>query len=55
MKKWQARDARTLYALVPGLERPQGAAHHALWDCWSQLVGVQRSFKALGINELTNR
>jgi len=52
---WQARDARTLYALVPGLERPQGAAHHALWDCWSQLVGVQRAFKALGINELRNR
>ena len=52
---WQARDARTLYALVPGLDRPQGAAHHALWDCWSQLVGVQRAFKALGINELRNR
>jgi len=54
-KYWQARDARTLYALVPGLQRPQGAAHHALWDCWSQLVGVQRSFEALGINELQTR
>lgn len=54
-KYWQARDARTLYALVPGLERPKGAAHHALWDCWSQVVGVQRAFKALGINELRNR
>jgi DNA polymerase III epsilon subunit-like protein len=52
---WQARDARTLYSLVPGLQRPQGAAHHALWDCWSQVVGVQRSFAALGINELHNR
>ena len=52
---WQARDARTLYALVPGLERPRGAAHHALWDCWSQVVGVQRSFNALGISELTGR
>lgn len=54
-KYWQARDARTLYALVPGLERPKGAAHHALWDCWSQIIGVQRAFKTLGIKELINR
>ena len=52
---WQARDARTLYALVPGLARPQGAAHHALWDCWSQLVGVQAAFRALNITKLTSR
>jgi len=52
---WQARDARTLYALVPGLERPRTAAHHALWDCWSQVVGVQRAFSSLGINELPSR
>lgn len=52
---WQARDARTLYALTPGLQRPQGAAHHALWDCWSQLVGVQASFRALNITKLTSR
>lgn len=51
---WQARDARTLYSLVPGLERPKGAAHHALWDCWSQVIGVQKSFKALGITEIMN-
>ena len=49
---WQARDARTLYALCPGLERPKGnALHHALWDCWSQAVGVQRVFKQLDIKE----
>ena len=52
---WQTRDDRTLYALVPGLDRPQGAAHHALWDCWSQLVGVQAAFRALNITKLTSR
>lgn len=52
---WQARDARTLYALTPNLERPKGAAHHALWDCWSQLVGVQASFRALNITKLQSR
>lgn len=52
---WQTRDARTLYALAPGLERPKGAAHHALWDCWSQLVGVQGAFRALNITKLNSR
>ncbi len=51
---WQARDARTLYALVPGLERPKTAKHHALWDCWSQVVGVQRVFQHLGIDEIAS-
>lgn len=49
---WQARDARTLYSLVPDLERPKVAAHHALWDCWSQVVGVQSAFSKLGILEI---
>lgn len=52
---WQARDARTLYSLVPKLARPRTAAHHALWDCWSQVIGVQRCFAALDIDELASR
>lgn len=51
---WQARDARTLYSLVPGLQRPAAAKHHALWDCWSQVVGVQRVFRHLGIDEISS-
>jgi len=45
---WQARDARTLMALVD-IEKQKGGAHHALQDCYNQLVGVQQAFSKLRI------
>ena len=52
---WKVRDARTIYALAPNVERPTGAAHHAVWDCWAQIVRLQRTFKQLGITQLASK
>lgn len=54
-KYWQVRDARTIYSLAPQIERPKALAHNALWDCWSQVVGLQRVLKHLNINEFVTR
>lgn len=47
-KYWQVKDCRTLYGLVEH-ERPNPMLHHALWDCWSQLVAVQSCYRNLGL------
>lgn len=47
-KYWQVKDCRTLYGLVKH-ERPNPMAHHALWDCWSQLVAVQSCYRNLNL------
>ena len=47
-KYWQVKDCRTLYGLVEH-QRPNPMFHHALWDCWSQLVAVQSCYRNLGI------
>jgi hypothetical protein len=47
-KYWQVKDSRTVYGLVEH-ERPNPRLHHALWDCWSQIVALQNCFKNLNI------
>lgn len=47
-KFWEIKDTRTIYGLCDA-ELPQlkEDAHHALWDCWKQLVGVQNCYRKL--------
>lgn len=47
---WQVQDARTVYRLVKH-DRPNPKLHHALWDCWSQIVALQSCFRNLNITE----
>lgn len=47
---WQVRDARTVYSLV-NHERPNPRLHHALWDCWSQIVALQSCFRNLNMTK----
>lgn len=49
-KYWQVRDARTVYNLVEH-ERPNPRLHHAIWDCWSQIVALQSCFRNLGMTQ----
>lgn len=51
---WQyfhVRDARTVYSLVPNLEK-YPASHHALEDCRRQIGMLQRTLKHLGVTSL---
>ncbi len=52
-KYWQVKDARTVYGLVEH-DRPNPRLHHALWDCWSQIVALQSCFRNLNLKELPN-
>lgn len=53
-KYYQVRDARTVYSLVEH-ERPNPRLHHALWDCWSQIVALQSCFRNLNITQYPER
>jgi hypothetical protein len=53
-KYWQVRDARTVYSLVEH-SRPNPSLHHALWDCWSQIVALQSCFRNLNITQYPER
>jgi hypothetical protein len=48
-KFWLVRDLRTIMDLgnVKMSELPQYNKHHALWDCYRQIIGFQRSMKNL--------
>ena len=48
---YQARDTRTIYDLgkVSSKDFPKDNPHHALYDCWRQIVGVQKAFSRLKI------
>jgi len=47
-KFWQIKDTRTIYGLCDAeLPKLNEDAHHALWDCWKQLVGVQNCYRKL--------
>ena len=53
-KYWQARDTRTVFGMVKDHKQfmPEQALsmkHHALWDCWVQLVTVQNIIRSLNI------
>jgi len=45
-KFWEIRDCRTIYALADP-ELPEGSKHHALMDCWRQVVGIQNCYRKL--------
>ena len=53
-KYYQVRDARTVYNMVDHI-RPNPRLHHALWDCWSQIVALQSCFKNLNIKKYPDR
>lgn len=44
---WKVRDTRTLYALG-NAKLPEASKHHALVDCWRQVVGVQNIMREIG-------
>jgi hypothetical protein len=49
-KFWEIRDTRTVYGLTDAELPDLGVnAHHALMDCWKQVVGVQNVYRKLGI------
>jgi exodeoxyribonuclease VIII len=48
---YRVRDARTVYALYPGLGKP-AASHHALEDCRRQIDLLQATLKHLNVKEL---
>lgn len=46
---WDTRDVRTLFDLagVRKCDLPTDNEHHAVYDCYRQIVGVKRAFKKL--------
>lgn len=50
-KFWNTRDVRTIFALagIRKYDLPDGGEHHALHDCYRQIVGVKRALKKLGL------
>jgi len=48
-KFWTARDTRTLFELakIKSEDLPKDNLHHALYDCWRQIVGVQMALKRI--------
>ena len=46
---WDVRDTRTLYDIgkVYVNSLPKGNAHHAVHDCYRQIVGVHRALRNL--------
>lgn len=45
---WQVRDSRTIMKMVD-IPRTKLNYHHALWDCYSQIVDLQRALHSLNI------
>ena len=50
-KFWMTRDCRTIFDLANIKKRdlPTGSEHHALHDCYRQIVGVRRSLDIIGL------
>lgn len=48
-KYWMTRDTRTLFDImrVKVDDLPNNSKHHALHDCYRQLVGVQKAFRRI--------
>ena len=53
-KFWNTRDCRTIYDLasIKKSMLPTGNEHHALFDCYRQIVGVQMAIKRLMIYKI---
>jgi len=45
-KFWMTRDCRTLFdiAHIKNKDLPNNSKHHALYDCYRQIIGVQKAF-----------
>ena len=48
---YQVRDSRTLFDLADP-ERPDDLKHHALYDCYSQIIGVQNVYRKLNVRDI---
>lgn len=48
---YQVRDSRTLFDLADP-ERPEDLKHHALFDCLSQIIGVQNIYRKLNVRDV---
>ena len=48
---WQVKDSRTMMKMT-NAEAPNKWKHHALYDCFNQIVGLQRAFKKLIIQDV---
>ena len=50
-KFWQTRDVRTLYDLgnIRKSDLPNDLVHNALYDCYSQIVGVKKALENLNL------
>lgn len=48
-KFWLTRDCRTLFdiASIKNADLPKNSKHHALHDCYRQIVGVKKAFNKL--------
>lgn len=47
---WQVRDSRTIMKMVD-IQKTKANLHHALWDCYTQIVDLQKAFKILNITQ----
>jgi exodeoxyribonuclease VIII len=45
---YNLRDTRTIFDLADA-EMPKSLHHHALFDCWRQIIGVQNVYRKLNI------
>lgn len=50
-KYYAVRDARTVYSLFPGLEKPS-TSHHSLEDCRRQIKLLQATLQHLNVKEM---
>jgi hypothetical protein len=48
-KFWHERDLRTVIDIggMSARDMPQTNLHHALWDCWRQVIGYQRAIRRI--------
>ena len=46
---YNLRDTRTLFD-IKDPKMPSARHHHALFDCWRQIVGVQNVYREIGKN-----
>ena len=48
---YQVRDSRTIFDMA-NPDRPDDLKHHALYDCLSQIIGVQNVYRKLNVREV---
>ena len=57
-KFWLVRDLRTIMDIgnIRMYDLPDYNKHHALWDCYRQIIGLQKSIKNIkNINNINNK